>query len=511
MDLSDLIERNAAFTPDKAATIFEGETLGYAAFSARIAQTARALKAEFGVGRGDRVAILSLNRPDYLVLLYACARLGAILVPLNWRLAVAEQLFILSDASVKVLVLEQAFAEVLPALTTSLPDAAIVGLDFAPPRGVAFDVLLSRAHGDGRNPHTDLSCPLLIVYTSGTTGRPKGAVLRQAALLWNGVMSQHMHGLTSDDHVLTVLPFFHVGGLNIQTTPALHHGATVTIHARFTPDATLSAIERDRPTLTVLVPATIQAVTDHPAWAATDLSSLKAVSTGSTIVPPHLIDRIVARGVPVLQVYGSTETCPVAVYTKLGGDLSRVGSTGLPGLCCEAAVIDDSGNELPPGTPGEIAVRGPNVFYEYWGNEEATREALHDGWYRTGDIGRRDADGYFWVHDRKKNLIISGGENIYPAEVERVLLEHADVVECAVIGRPDPRWDEVPVAYVIRRSGRPVDADDLRAHVLTQLARFKVPRDIVFVDDLPRTALGKVQHFMLRQLDAPESSLGDAI
>ena len=511
MDLSDLIERNAAFTPDKAATIFEGETLGYAAFSARIAQAARALKAEFGVGRGDRVAILSLNRPDYLVLLYACARLGAILVPLNWRLAVAEQLFILSDASVKVLVLEQAFAEVLPALTTSLPDAAIVGLDFAPPRGVAFDVLLSRAHGDGRNPHTDLSCPLLIVYTSGTTGRPKGAVLRQAALLWNGVMSQHMHGLTSDDHVLTVLPFFHVGGLNIQTTPALHHGATVTIHARFTPDATLSAIERDRPTLTVLVPATIQAVTDHPAWATTDLSSLKAVSTGSTIVPPHLIDRIVARGVPVLQVYGSTETCPVAVYTKLGGDLSRVGSTGLPGLCCEAAVIDDSGNELPPGTPGEIAVRGPNVFYEYWGNEEATREALHDGWYRTGDIGRRDADGYFWVHDRKKNLIISGGENIYPAEVERVLLEHADVVECAVIGRPDPRWDEVPVAYVIRRSGRPVDADDLRAHVLTQLARFKVPRDIVFVDDLPRTALGKVQHFMIRQLDAPESSLGDAI
>ena len=511
MDLSDLIERNAAFTPDKAATIFEGEALGYAALSARIAQTARALKAEFGVSRGDRVAILSLNRPDYLVLLYACARLGAILVPLNWRLAVAEQLFILSDASVKVLVLEQAFAEVLPALASSLPDAGIVGLDFAPPRGVAFDILLSRARGDGRNPHTDLSCPLLIVYTSGTTGRPKGAVLRQAALLWNGVMSEHMHGLTSDDHVLTVLPFFHVGGLNIQTTPALHHGATVTIHARFTPDATLSAIERDRPTLTVLVPATIQAVTDHPAWAAADLSSLKAVSTGSTIVPPHLIDRIVARGVPVLQVYGSTETCPVAVYTRLGGDLSRVGSTGLPGLCCEAAVIDDAGHELPPGAPGEIAVRGPNVFYEYWGNEEATREALHDGWYRTGDIGRRDADGYFWVHDRKKNLIISGGENIYPAEVERVLLEHPDVVECAVIGRSDPRWDEVPVAYVIRRSGRPVEAEDLRVHVLTQLARFKVPRDIVFVDDLPRTALGKVQHFMLRQFDTPESSQGDAI
>src|ERR1700676_3788212 len=342
MDLSDLTERNAAFTPDKPALVFEGQALNYSAFHARIEQTARALKAEFGVSRGDRVAILSLNRPDYLVLLYACARLGAMLVPLNWRLAVAEQLFILSDASVKVLVLEHAFGAILPELEKSLPDACIVGLDFAPARGSAFEALLTRARGDGRNPHADLSCPLLIVYTSGTTGRPKGAVLRQEALLWNAVMSQHMHGLTSDDHVLTVLPFFHVGGLNIQTTPALHFGATVTIHPRFTPDATLTTIARERPTLTVLVPATIQAVTEDPDWASTDLSSLKAISTGSTIVPPHLIGRFVARGVPVLQVYGSTETCPVAVYTRLGGDLSRVGSTGLPGLCCEAAVIDDS-------------------------------------------------------------------------------------------------------------------------------------------------------------------------
>jgi fatty-acyl-CoA synthase len=258
------------------------------------------------------------------------------------------------------------------------------------------------------------------------------------------------------------------------------------------------------------VPAIIQAVTDHPGWAATDLSSLKAVSTGSTIVPPHLIERLVARGVPVLQVYGSTETCPVAVYTRLGGDLSRTGSTGLPGLTCEAAIMDDDGVEMPPDTPGEIVVRGPNVFTEYWHNETATREALQDGWYRTGDIGRRDADGYFWVHDRKKNLIISGGENIYPAEVERVLLEHPDVAECGVIGRSDPKWDEVPVAYVIRRAGCVVEAEHLMVHVSTQLARFKVPREFVFVDDLPRTALGKVQHFMLKQLDGPASAQGEA-
>ena len=270
MDLCSLIERNAAFAPDKPAIVFEGETLSYAAFAARIEQTARALKAELGVGRGDRVAILSLNRPDYLVLLYACARLGAMLVPLNWRLAVAEQLFILSDAARKGAGAGAGICGSSARAGASLPETRVVGLDFAPPRGTHFEDLLAAARGDGRNPHTDLSCPLLIVYTSGTTGRPKGAVLRQEALLWNGVMSQHMHGLTSDDHVLTVLPFFHVGGLNIQTTPALHHGATVTIHARFTPDTTLAAIERERPTLTVLVPATIQAVTDHPAWATTD-------------------------------------------------------------------------------------------------------------------------------------------------------------------------------------------------------------------------------------------------
>lgn len=510
MDLCSLIDRNAAFAPDKTAIAFGGERLSYATFAARIECTATALKQELGVGRGDRVAILSLNRPDYLVLLYACARLGAILVPLNWRLAVAEQLFILTDAGAKVLLLEQAFEDVLSDLGRTAPGTAVVGLDFAPPRGTTFESLLTRSDGTSRNPHTDLSCPLLIVYTSGTTGRPKGAVLRQEALFWNGVMSQHMHNMTSDDHVLTVLPFFHVGGLNIQTTPALQLGATVTVHARFTPDTALAAIERERPTLTVMVPAIIQAVSEHPAWMTTDLSSLKAVATGSTIVPPHLIDRFLTRNVPVLQVYGSTETCPIAVYTRLGGDLSRAGSTGLAGLCCEAKVIDQAGNEVPAGTPGEIAVRGPNVFFEYWGNEAATRDALHDGWYRTGDIGLCDADGYFWVRDRKKNMIISGGENVYPAEIERVLLEHPDVSECAVIGRPDPRWGEVPIAYVIARSGCRLEADELKAHLQAQLARYKVPRDFIFVTDLPRTALGKVQHFLLKQLDAHSRAQGEA-
>jgi fatty-acyl-CoA synthase len=503
MDLSDLIDRNAAFAPDKPAIRFAGATLAYAALAARIAVTARALKSQLGIGRGDRVAMLSLNHPDYLVLLYACARLGAMLVPLNWRLAVPEQLFILTDASVKALVVEQAFAPVIGPLKDALSDARIVGLDFTA-EGASFDALLAAGSGDGRNPHVDLSAPLLIVYTSGTTGRPKGAVLRQEALLWNAVMSQHMHDMTAADHVLTVLPLFHVGGLNIQTTPALQLGATVTLHSRFTPDATLDALARYKPTLTVLVPATMQAVIEHQRWSMTDISSLRALTTGSTQVPQGLVDAFTMRRVPVLQVYGSTETCPVAVYTRAGGD-QRDGSTGLPGLVCDARVVDDGGNEVAPGVPGEVIVRGPNVFFEYWDNAAATAESLREGWYHSGDIGTRDADGHFFIHDRKKNMIISGGENIYPAEVERVLVAHPGVAEGAVIGRADPKWQEVPVAYVVRRAGCTVDARALEAHLLTQLARFKVPREYVFVDALPRNAMGKVQHFRIKAMAATNS------
>jgi fatty-acyl-CoA synthase len=499
MDLSDLIDRNADFTPEKPALRYAGRSLTYAALSQRIAGAARALKCVLGVGRGDRVAILAANHPDYLVLLYACARLGALLVPINWRLALAEQLFILADASVKVLLLQEPFVAIAAPLREKHSDIRIVRLTDEDGADT-FDQLISQGTGAERNPQINLNSPLLLIYTSGTTGRPKGALLRQEALVWNAVMSQHMHDFTASDHALVVLPLFHVGGLNILTTPALQIGATVTLHARFAPEATFAAIEADRPTLTVLVPSIIQSLIEHPQWSSTDFSSLRAVTTGSTQVPQALVDALTSRGVPVLQVYGSTETCPIAIYTRLAGDLARPSSsTGQAGLCCEARILDDNGREVTHGTAGEVAIRGPNVFSQYWGNQQATDEALRDGWYFSGDIGTRDADGYFTIHDRKKNVIISGGENIYAAEVERVLHEHAAVAEAAVIGRADPKWQEVPVAFVVCKSGCTVTAEELTRHVGTQLARFKVPREIVFVDTLPRNALGKVQHFILRQ------------
>jgi len=498
MDLSDLIARNADFTPDKAAIRFHGQTLSYAKLHARIVDAARGLKSELGVGRGDRVAILAANHADYLVTLYACARLGAMLVTLNWRLAVPEQLYILSDSGAKVLIVDKEFSAVVEQLAQRLPDIKVVGLDYTPADAPSFDDLLAAGSGDGRNPHTDTSNPLLLVYTSGTTGRPKGAVLRQEALVWNALMSHHAHDMRSEDHILTFLPMFHVGGLNIQTTPAVQLGATVTIQTRFAPDTGLLAVARDRPTLIVMVPAIMQALIQHPLWETTDLSSLRAVATGSSQIPVPLIKAFNDRGVPVIQIYGSTETGPTAIYTRVGGDLSRMTSTGLPGLYCEARIVDDDGREVPHGTAGEVIVRGPNVLYEYWGNADATAEALRDGWYHTGDIGTRDADGYFYIHDRKKNMIISGGENIYPAEVERVLHDHPCIAEAAVIGCPDPKWQEVPVAYIVCRKDMTISAEDIKTFVGQHLARFKIPREIVFVETLPRTALGKVQHFMLR-------------
>ncbi len=508
MDLSDLIDRNAAAAPDKAAIRFGDTTLSYAQLAQRIAAAARALQSELGVGRGDRIAILAANHPDYLVLLYACARLGAMLVPINWRLAVPEQVYILQDADVKALAVEEALAGVVAPLAAALPDARVVGLDFAPQAGVPFSALVAGAGGEGRHAGADTSLPLLVVYTSGTTGRPKGAVLRQDALVANAEMSRHMHDMTADDRGLTVLPMFHVGGLNIQTTPALQLGATVTLQARFAPGPTLEAIERDRPTLTVLVPATMQAVIEHPRWESARLDSLRALTTGSTQVPQRLVDAFVDRGVPVLQVYGSTETCPVAVYTRLAGDWRRPGSTGLPGLLCEARVVDDAGHEVAPGGAGEVIVRGPNVFTGYRGNAAATAEALREGWYYSGDVATRDADGHFFIHDRKKNMIISGGENIYPAEVERVLYQHPAIAEAAVIGRPDERWQEVPVAYIVARAGVAPDVGEIERFCLGQLARYKVPRDYVMVDALPRNAMGKVQHFRLKELIAEGSVRG---
>ncbi|GBD41576.1 Long-chain-fatty-acid--CoA ligase [bacterium HR39] len=493
MDIARWIERHAAFTPERPAIRFGERVITWRELDARVRRLARGLDSRFGLGRGDRVAWLGLNHPDMLLLLFACARLGLVLVPLNARLAPAEHAYILDHAGVEVLFCGPGFEEAGARLAGELEDLRVVAAEG--PEGI--DALLAE-EGAERHPHVDLSCPILLVYTSGTTGRPKGAVLTQAALFWNAVNSTHMHDLGSADRVLTVLPMFHVGGLNIQTTPALHAGAEVVLLERFDADAALAAIEAFRPTLTVLVPATMRALIEHPRWERADLSCLRMIACGSQVVPLPLLEAFNGRGVPAAQVYGSTETCPIAVYQRAADALRKPGSTGKPGLHVEMRIVDREGRDVPPGERGEVWIRGPNVMSEYWRDEKATREALVEGWFRTGDVGVVDGEGDLWIVDRIKDVVISGGENIYPAELEAVLHAEPRIREAVVVGRPDPRWGEVPVAVVVRADPA-LREEEVLALFEGRLARFKHPRAVVFVEELPRNVMGKVLKYRLRE------------
>ncbi len=495
MDIGRWIERHAAFQPERPALRFGERLLTYGALDARVRAMARALKHGHGVGRGDRIAWLGYNHPDMLVLLFAAARLGAMLVPLNWRLAPAEHAWILRHAGCELLLCGPSFAAAGYDLADQVP--RLVALAVEPEDPLPHLDLEAAPEGDDRNPHVELTSPLLVVYTSGTTGRPKGAVLTQEALFWNALNALHMHELTGADRVLTVLPLFHVGGLNIQTTPALYAGGEVVLLERFDATRTLAAIARHRPTLTVLVPATMQALVDHPRWPETDLGCLRMIACGSQMVPRHLLEAFNRRGVPAAQVYGATETCPIAVYQRREDALARPGSVGKPGLHVEMRLVDEHGREVAAGEAGEVLIRGPNVMYEYWADEAATREAFLDGWFRTGDIGRLDECGDLWIVDRKKDVVISGGENIYPAELEAVLREDPRIRDAVVVGRPDPHWGEIPVAVVVRADPT-LDEAAVLALFAGRLARFKHPRAVVFMDELPRNAMGKVLKYRVR-------------
>ena len=483
------IEGHALHAPDAVALRFGDAAVTYGGFLRHVAAAAQWLR-DMGIGHGDRVAFLGHNHPSQLVLLVAGARIGALHVPLNWRLAVPELTAVLEDSEALALF---ATPELRPLADRAAPEGCEVLEATAVWPGLAVeDAVMPRPElepGDG----------VLLVYTSGTTGQPKGAVIDRQGLLFNALNAQHMFGLTAADRVLTVLPLFHVGGLNIQTAPVLLAGGEVVLLPRFDPAGFFAACARHRPTLTLLVPAVMQALLADPGWAGAELESLRAVGAGSSEVPLGLIEAFQARGLPVQQVYGATETGPLAIYQTGAEALAAPGSIGRAALFGEARVVDAEGAPLPPGEAGEIELRGPHLARGYWQAPEATAAAWRaDGWFATGDIGRVDAAGRFWFTDRLKHLIISGGENIYPAEVERVLRAAPGVAEGAVCGRPDARWGEVPVAVVVPGPG--FDPAAVLAHFEGRLARFKHPRAVVAVAALPRTALGKVQVEALRLL-----------
>ena len=500
--LADWLAQRAALTPQKIALRCEGRELSYGQLAQLQNDYIRSLAAA-GVGRGDCVAYLGYNSPELLALLFACASLQALFMPLNWRLAAPEHRQMLDDCPPRLLFVEPAFIAQTEAVTQGLPELQRIVLDGAGtvPQGWRSHAgFLAGAAAMPSLPPPDEQAPLLICYTSGSTGKPKGVLLSAAALAWNAKNSIAMHRMTADDVILTTLPLFHVGGLNIQTTPALSLGATVVLHARFDPDACFDALERDGITLTVLVPAQFDMMLASPRWAAADFSGLRFITTGSSIIPPRIIAAVHARGLPLAQVYGSTETCPIAACQTGDDAMATAGSTGRRAAHCEVRVVDDAGADVPPGTTGEILVRGPNVMSGYWREPALTAAAFADGWYRSGDMGHWDEQGYLWVDGRKKEMIISGGENIYPAEVENVLADCRDIAEAAVIGRADPRWGEIVVAVVVKRQDASIDKEQVLRLFEGRIARYKHPKDVMFVEQMPKTALGKVRREEVRRI-----------
>lgn len=410
-----------------------------------------------GVARGHIVAWLGHNSWDMIATLAACESLGAVLLPLNWRLTAAELARIATHAGAGHLM---GTPEVATLAEETLRRAR---LQPGPAEGVA--------DGD-----------LLLVYTSGTTGEPKGAMHTRAGLQANAAAAVAAQGFNAATRVLSALPLFHVGGLCIQTLPALAVGARVSLLPRFEPDTWFDTVAQWRPTTSLLVPAAMKALVDHPRWPGADLSSLAFVNSGSQIVPRALIEAFHARGVPVAQVYGATETGPVSIVLKPDEALAHVGRAGRPALGVQVRLAAD----------GEILLKAPNLMRGYHRSPETGFDA--EGWFHTGDLAVLHDDGFYEVVGRSKELIISGGENIHPAEIEALVAEHPAVAECAVVGLPDARWGEVPVLAVVPRPGLAApEPAALLAALEGRLARFKLPRRVLVLDALPKTALGKVQ------------------
>jgi fatty-acyl-CoA synthase len=467
------LEDRARNTPSRVAIDDDGSLVTYAELDAGANAFAGAF-AEAGLRRGDRVATLTGNSPEHVMVLFACARLGLILLPLSWRLSPAELRYQLHDADPALFLVEDAYEETGAAT------------------GHAFERLALEA---GVRPR-DLSAEdvsgedgLLLIYTSGTTGKPKGALLTHANCFWTNISFDAATGVHGDDVVLQLLPQFHVGGWNVQSLLAWLKGATVLLERQFDAGRVLRLIEEKRVTTMMGVPPIYLFLAQHPQFAQADLSSLERVVVGGAPMPESLLETWAARGTAIVQGYGLTEAAPNVLCLSPEDAVRKLGYAGKPYPFVDVRLGDDD----------ELQVRGPNVFAGYWRNPEATREAFtSDGWLRTGDVAERDAEGCYRIKGRLKDMYISGGENVYPAEVEAVLHEHPHVVDAAVVGLPDERWGEVGVAFVVVAGG--ATEEELIEWCAARLARFKVPTSVRFVAEVPRNSLGKIQKQELTEL-----------
>ncbi|WP_210575219.1 o-succinylbenzoate--CoA ligase [Streptomyces sp. GESEQ-4] len=477
--------RRARKTPHRTALIHGETAFTYAELYHRTTRLAHALRAR-GVRRGDRIAYLGPNHPSYLETLFAAGTLGAVFVPLNTRLAGPEIAYQLADSGAKALVYGPAFQGLVAGLPGSTDVRTYVEA------GAEYEEALASVSQEPIDEPVGADDTCIIMYTSGTTGRPKGAMLTHGNLTWNAINVLVDTDLIADERALVSAPLFHTAGLNMLTLPVLLKGGTCVLVEAFVPEATFDLIERHRITFMFGVPTMFEQIARHPRWPDADLSSLRILTCGGSPVPTPLIAAYQERGLTFLQGYGMTEASPGTLFLDAEHALSKAGSAGVPHFFSDVRVVRPDLTPVDVGETGEIVVRGPNVMAGYWGLAEETAGSFADGWFRSGDAARVDEDGYVFIVDRIKDMIISGGENIYPAEIEDLLLAHPDIVECAVIGVPDDKWGEVPRAVVVPREDVSVDPDEILASLSGRLAKYKIPKSVVLADELPRTASGKL-------------------
>ncbi|MEW2359321.1 long-chain fatty acid--CoA ligase [Spirillospora sp. NPDC029432] len=494
--------RRARKTPHRPALVHDGRTLTYADLDERVTRLAHGLRS-LGVRRGDRVAYLGPNHPSFLETLFAAGALGAVFVPLNTRLAAPEIAYQLADSGTSVLVHGPAHTALVDEVRYKAQVREFVSLAGTGPGARGYDDLIDGAGGGtGGDPIDEPVAPddlCMIMYTSGTTGRPKGAMLTHGNITWNAINVLIDHDLLADEVALVSAPLFHTAGLNMLTLPVLLKGGRCVLTSGFDPEATFDLIAEHGVTFMFGVPAMFQAVARSPRWAGADLSSLRILTCGGAPVPPTLIAAYGERGLTFLQGYGMTEAAPGVLFLDAEHAESKAGSAGVQHFFSDVRVVRPDMTDAGPGETGEVVVSGPHVFRGYWGLPEQSAAAFSGGWFRSGDAARLDEDGYAFIVDRIKDMIISGGENIYPAEVEHVILAHPDVLECAVIGVPDDRWGEVGRAIVVPRPGSGLTADGVLAALAGRLAGYKIPKSVVFADALPRNATGKLLKQPLRE------------
>ncbi|WLD59304.1 AMP-binding protein [Salinispirillum sp. LH 10-3-1] len=518
MEMFDLLAQRARVSPTHLAVedLGTGRTFTYTELNREAAAFATAALTDWGLSAGDRIAYLGHSRAEFFAFLFGCAKAGLVLVPLNWRLAPPELEVLLHDCAPQALVYTAAFSATVHTLAAAHPTMTLVALDatdedaeqlaqLAPASLTAnrftrsYQADLNAVEPDvSAYPPRDPDAPWYLLYTSGTTGRPKGVIQTFRMMLANYFNIGLSVALTREDVLLNVLPLFHTGGINLFSTGVLLVGGTVLIAPSFEPDQAIEVLST-RATLFFGVPAVYQTLLEHPDFSGEKVSAVRSWSCGGAALALPVAQRFVDMGIQVRTGFGMTETGPAVFLLEADRVLDKIGSVGVPQLLAEVRLVDPSGNDILDQRAGEMLVRGPGITPGYWRQPDATQQAIDaDGWLRTGDIARRDSDGYYYIVDRCKDMFISGGENVYPAEVEQVLLHHPDIKEAAVIGVRDERWGEVGRAFVVCHSDLAPEPEAIKQYCRQHLAGYKIPHSIAIVPTLPRNALGKITKQELR-------------